>query len=544
MARRESFMLFDNWDGIRSDYDAAKTSKFRRKKSGIPGQGAGADWHYRNINDLLRMQEWARDFDRNSPIVAQAIDRVCDNVQPELFDLEPMTGDDKLNEDLKVRFLDWADDPDQCDAQGRRTLSEIFWQSLRHVILDGDCSHLPNEDGFLEPMEAHRMRGPSASNAIINTAAPLGVETNRFGRPTAYYFTKSDFGFGGSVKVADIAKILARDPEDNRQKQVFHMLPQRRFSQNRGVTFLAPVFDMIGFHDDLQFAQLVKAQVSACFAILEEIPEAKLPGLPSDPLTAIGSRDNETQTDGTNRVIESIQPGMRIRSKNKMTGFSPNVPNESFFEHVKLILTFISINLGLPLHTLLLDPSQSNFSSWRGSEEAARKGFKVWQRWLVNVIYEEVYRWKVRQFMADDVALKRAAEKRKIDIFKHSWKPTGYPYIEPNKDAQAAALRMSTGQSSPSDIHGECGGRGSWKEHNDRVMRERGDQIIAALDNVKRIKLTHPDADVSWRDFPIVVAKGVSVSQAFSESESTSTTDESNPDKPNKTTKKTAATTA
>lgn len=518
--RRDSCKLFENWDGIRADYDASKATKFRRKKSGIPGQGAGADWHYRNISDLLRMIEWARDFDRNSPVIAQALDRVCDNVQPELFDIEPMTGDARIDEDLKARFIDWANDPDQCDSQGRRTLDEIFWQSLRHVILDGDCSLLPNEDGFLETMEAHRMRGPTSANSLISLSAPLGVDINRFGKPTGYYYTKSDFGFGGQVKVSDVAKYPARD-EDGR-KQVLHLMPQRRFSQNRGVTYLAPVFDMLGFHDDLQFSALVAAQVQSCFAILEEIQPDKGVQLASDTLAPVGSTASETQTDGTERVLESIGPGMRIRSRNKITGFSPTVPGVQFFDHVKLVLTFVSINLGLPLHTLLLDPSQSNFSSWRGSEEAARKGFKVWQRWLINSAYQEVYQWKVRQFVVDDSKLQRANERRTVNLLKHTWKPTGYPYIEPNKDAQAASLRMATGQASPSDIHGECGGRGSWIEHNRRVMKERGEQIIAALDNVKLIKKAHPDADVSWRDFPIPTAQGVTVSQAFSESESTS----------------------
>lgn len=520
--RRERFSLFENWGDIRADYDAAKTSKFRRKKSGIPGQGAGADWHYRNINDLLRMIEWARDFDRNSPIIAQALDRVCDNVQPDLFDLEPMTGDTKLDSDIKAKFIDWADDPDQCDAQGRRTLSEIIWQSLRHTILDGDCAHLLNEAGFIEPIEAHRMRGPSSAVAKLSTSAPLGIATDRFGKPTNYYFTRSDFGFGGMVRIEDIVSITARDDQDRRQ--VLHLMPQRRFSQNRGVTFLAPVFDMLGFHDDLQFSALVAAQVQSCFAILEKVEPDKTPGLPSDPLSPVGSRTTETQTDGSERTLESIVPGMRIRSKNTLTGFSPTVPGVQFFEHVKLVLTFVSINLGLPLHTLLLDPSQSNFSSWRGSEEAARKGFKVWQRWLINTCYEEIYRWKLRQFLIEEPRMAAAADRRKINIFKHTWKPTGYPYIDPNKDAQAASLRMATGQASPSDIHGECGGRGSWSEHNERVMRERGDQILAALDNVERIKAKFSEADVSWRDFPIATAQGTTVSQAFSESESTSET--------------------
>lgn len=520
--RRGPSTLFENWDGIRSDYDAAKTTKFRRKKSGLPLNGAGSDWHYRNINDLLRMIEWARDFDRNSPIIAQAVDRVCDNVQPELYALEPMTGDKKVDDDLKARFEDWANDADQCDSQGRRTFREIGWQSLRHVILDGDCSLLPNEDGFLETMEAHRMRGPTSSAALINVTAPLGIDANKYGKPTAYYYTKADYGFGGSVKVADVARYLARDEQNHRQ--VFHLLPQRRFSQNRGVTFLAPVFDMIGFHDDLQFAQLVKAQVSACFAIFEEIQPDKGIRLPGDDLAQIGSRDSETLTDGQTRTLESIGPGMRIASRNKLTGFSPNVPNAEFFQHVKLILTFISINLGIPVHVLLLDPSDTNFTGWRGAMDQAREGFKVWQRWLIDSVYSEVYRWKVRQWLAEDLTLNRASERRKsTNILAHRWKPTSWGYIEPLKDASADLLRLRSMLASPSRIHSSNGQR--WDEEVRTTIRDLSFAIVAAKQEAESINKQFPEdaQQVTWRDLcPLPTASGVNLSLAFSDSKTES----------------------
>ena len=535
---REPESFAEHFRELKSSYDAANSgSKYRRQRTGIQWQGSNADSHT-TITQLLRMIEGSRDLDRNNPVIGQGFDRVVDAVHPKLYELEPQSGDAKVNEDLKARFVDWAEDPDQCDAQGRRTFCEIARQSLRHTFVDGDPSILLLEDGSLETLESHRMRGPSASNATINATAPLGIDVDSRSKPLAYYFTKSDFGFGSGVKVADIAKYNARDPEGN--KQVLHLFNQRRFSQNRGVPILASVFEMCGFFDDLEFTQLVKAQVSACFAILEEEqPEKTGVALASDAMAVIGARTTETRTDGTSGITEGISPGMRIKSRNKITGFSPNVPNESFFQHIEHILTLISINMGLPVQALLLEP-KANFSAWRGAESKAREGFKAWQRWLIESLYCEVYRWKVRQWLVEDPALNRVANRQRSrpEILRHRWRPNGWQYIQPEVEAKAAALRIATGQASPSDVHAESNGSGTWADHNQAVMFERAEQIMAALDNLAIIKKKHPDADVSWRDFPIPTAAGVNVSQAFSESESTSVTDDSTTTPAKKTTTK------
>lgn len=538
MARRHgpAATISEHFADLKSSYDAANSgSKYRRQRGGIAWQGSNADSHIR-INDLLRMIEGSRDLDRNNPVIAQGFDRVVDAVHPKLYELEPQTGDSRIDADLKARFVDWAEDPDQCDVTGKRTFCEMARQALRHTFVDGDPSILllaspdADIDGRLETLESHRMRGPSSSLASLSASAPLGVELSPYGKPSSYYFTKSDFGFNGGVKIADLMRYPARDPDGH--KQVLHLYNQRRFSANRGVPILAAVFECCGFFDDLEFTQLVKAQVSACFAIIEELPPAKNDYLPSDAMAVVGARKQTTESDGSSRIEEGIHPGMRYQTKGKMTGFSPNVPNESFFQHIEHILTLIAINMGLPVQALLLEP-KANFSAWRGAESKAREGWKAWQKWLIESLYCEVYRWKVRQWVADDPMLNRAMNRQrsKPNVLRHRWRPNGWAYIQPEVEVQANALRLSTGQASPSDVHAESNGTGTWADHNKSVMSERAEQILEALRNLDRVKSEFPDADVSWRDFPIVTAAGSTVSQSFSESESEATTTNETPDK-------------
>src|SRR5690606_1028361 len=90
----------------------------------------------------------------------------------------------------------------------------------------------------------------------------------------------------------------------------------------------------------------------------------------------------------------------------KLTGFSPNIPNAEFFEHARLILTFVAINLDMPLQMLLLDATATNFSGWRGAFDQAKIGFRQIQSWLLKRFYAPVYEWKLRQWIAEDPAIR------------------------------------------------------------------------------------------------------------------------------------------
>ena len=108
---------------------------------------------------------------------------------------------------------------------------------------------------------------------------------------------------------------------------------------------------------------------------------------------------------------------------------------------MRLILTLIGINLGLPLVMVLMDASETNFSGWRGAVDQARLGFRQNQKRLINRFHKPVYLWKVRQWMAEDAALRRAAARSDVNIFAHRWNPPTWPYIQPLQDATADLLR-------------------------------------------------------------------------------------------------------
>jgi capsid protein len=327
-------------------------------------------------------------------------------------------------------------------------------------------------------------------------------------RRLEYWFTKAEVAVQQQIKaVNEVTPYKARDAQGNRQ--VFHIYNPKRVSQTRGVGALAPCFDTAGMFEDINFATLVKAQVAACFAIFRE-RDLNYRSDDSGSAQQTGAVSYETQDDGTSRKLEGLGPGMIIRGNpgEKLQGFAPNVPNAEFFPHVKLMLTLIGINLGLPLFMVLMDCSESNFSAWRGAFEEAKKGFRRNQRALINRFHTPVYKWKVRQWAALDPAIRRAVETLGEEAFWHRWNAPRWPYIEPLKDAQAALLERRNALISPRRQHAERGEE--FADVRDEIIDDNATTIVAAKTRAQAINKQFPDdVPVTWRDlYPSPPADG------------------------------------
>jgi lambda family phage portal protein len=495
---------------FKSDYQAAKETRFRRRRQGINLQGSGADYHYRNEASYLKVMEYARDMDRNDAIVGSTIDLSTTNIVQGGFTLDVATADKAVDADLSARWKEWAEDPAQCDAAGEMTFDDIEWMTQRQVSLDGDVLALPTVEGALRMVEAHRLRTPSGTKRNV----VCGVLLDQFRRRQEYWFTKDDIDPNAPLRyVSDIVAYPARDDEGFRQ--VFHIYNPKRFSQTRGISALAPIFDMIGMFEDINFATLVKQQINNCFAIFRQMDAG---GMFAMDQQQMGEIVRERLADGATRTIEGIAPGMIIQGMpgETLQGFSPNVPNPEWFQHMKFILQIIGVNLGLPLVIVLLDAKETNFSGWRGAVDQARMGWKRNQKALKTKLHEPVYLWKVRQWISEDRILAHAAQRMGKAIFGHNWNTPQWPYIEPLKDAQADALRIEKRLTSPRRLHAQRG-----QEYPEVIAETIDDNrlmIEGALAAAGDINKKYPEAAVNWRDLIGMSPKDAAGSQPPQES--------------------------
>ncbi len=500
------------WESIRADYAAAKVSRFRRRRSGLPGMGAGADYHYRSESDYLRILEYARDFDRNDIIVGQGVDRAVANTMQSGFVLDVQTPDEALNADLFDRWQAWANDPDACDLAGELTWDEQAWLAMRAMLVDGDIVALGTLEGPVQLIEAHRLRTPARTTRNV----VHGVLLNDLRQRLEYWITRDDIDPSMPVsKVSDIVPYRVRDELGDRI--LFHLYNPKRVTQTRGVSAFAPMFDTLGMFEDVNFAKLVQQQIVSCFAIFREREKDFRGGAFKK-----GDQTTETTAAGGTRVLEGIAPGMDILGApgEKLQGFSPNVPNPEYFQHARLMLQLIGINLGLPLVLLLLDASETNFSGWRGAIDQARLGFRANQKAGVRRLHTPVYLWKLRQWIAEDAALRSAANRLGRGFFAHEWSVPRWPYIEPHKDALGDATQIDNRLSSRRRLLDE---RGLDIDKLDgEIVRDNGRLLRLAIAEASAINAESPEAAVTWKDvlnLPTKAAATAALGRSLQEAE-------------------------
>jgi lambda family phage portal protein len=483
--------MLESMREAKNDYNAAKPSRFRRKRTGVTSQGSGADYHYRLETDFFGMMEQARDAERNDSLIGRVVDSAVTNTIQGGFKLDPQTGDSGLDLELWERWMAWADDPDQCDIAGEFCFHDFECMNLRRVMFDGDVVILPLESGELQMIEAHRIRTPGRSKDIIH-----GVKLDEFRRRIEYHITKDDIDPMASVpKTAEMLKVNTRDADGNRQ--VLHVYDPKRTTQTRGVTALAPIIDACAMRDDIEFATMVKQQVASCFAIIR----TRAMGFDgnNDP-AGMGFSYTQQQGGGYSRQVGGIAPGMEVLGEpgETINGFSPNVPNPEYFEQIKGLVRLIAANLGCPPEVSLFDTTQTTFHGYRGAVDEARRGFRRNQEWLKRRFHSPVYKWKVRQWIAEDTALRNRAAVLEGKIFNHKFNSPNWAYIDPTKDANGDATQLEKGLISPRRW---ANGRGyDIDELNDEIVADNASRIRKALAEAKAIEDEFPGAGVTWRE--------------------------------------------
>jgi capsid protein len=490
--RLQSPSAIDGMEGMRSDYLAARDDRLRRRREGYSASGSGADYHYRRESDWLKLIEYARDFVRNDAVIGQAVERAVTETVQLGFSPNPNTGDKDKDRELSLRWRDWAEDPQSCDAAGERTWHDLECDSLRATFVEGDVLHVGldpdgGREGAIETYEAHRLRTPQRNrrDAIVH-----GVELSARRERIRYWIT--DEPVDGSEFSGLKRDFIARDAFDSRGvRRCFHVYNPKRTSQTRGITAFAPIFGTACGFEDLNEYKIVQALMVSMITLFRERSSMVTP-----PTTtpAMGSTTSEPQGDGTTRQIEEWAPGAVITGApgEKLVPWSPNVPNPEFFEHAKMLLTLIGVNLGLPLVLVLMDASQTNFSGWRGAVDGARRGFRRNQRMLVNRLHRPAYIWKVREWM--DAKKVRGGD----ELLRHTWHTPTWPYIQPEQEAKADALRIAERLSSSRRVLAERGL--DWDEIAAEIVEDQALLARLAIEKADELNRTYPSAGITWRE--------------------------------------------
>lgn len=461
--------------GAKVEQFGYRAAEIIRKSGRVQPSGGSGDYHARWDLALLRAE--SQRFDRDNGLYHGLINRSLDNILGDGFTLQAQTGNTRLNQRAEELWSEWWASP---EIRGLDEGCEVERLVLRHLQVDGDVAALKLSDGNLQLIEAERI-AYKATKANGNRVEN-GIELSSVGKPIRFYLAGyDDAGYVNSSKAAPV------NPED-----MIYIANRDRISQTRGIPCMVCNFPMLHRINDVCDAEALAWQVLSRLALAisrRDAGEMATATSEADP-DATEGRDIATRYhDIGDAVIFHGEPGETV------TGIERNLPGADFPESIRMFLRLLGLPLGMPLELVLLDWSNTNYSSARAALLQAYRMFKRWQRKMKVQFYSPIYRWKVAQWVREGSLPDR------VTTYKHDWIAPPFPWVDPLKEAQAEGERMDRGFG----LYGSVL-KGQNIDPEDFV-EARAAEIERAILKANELNGKYPEAKVDWRTFAGIKAE-------------------------------------
>ncbi|MBI1366871.1 MAG: phage portal protein [Alphaproteobacteria bacterium] len=470
-----------------------------------------ADGDY--IGDRDEVVSRIRDVIRNSGWASSATTRLLDNVIGSGFlfistpdfralGLTPEWAIDFAQE-VEGRWKIYADDPEfYIDATRNTDFNGLLRLAFRQIVGDGEAIALSpwieDKPGnryatTIQMVDPDRLRNPH--NTFDTEYLRGGVELDEYGAAVAYHFTKShpdDFYLAGS-KPFEWERIEREVilPGGITRRQVIHAFEGERVGQSRGISPFIAVLERLKMVDKYDRLELQAAIINAVFAAYIESPmdhELLMEAMEDGTLTKYQQCRSEFH-DKRGLTLNGVQvptlfPGESI---NPVTATRPS---SVFADFERACLRNIAAGMGLSYEQLTQDWSQVNYSSARAALMEVWKTLSSRRADFAKKFATPVFLlWMQEAIHRGDIKLPKGApsfEIAKAAYARCNWIGQGRGYVDPEKEAAAANLRMNSMLSSLQD---ECADQG--KDWRDVVhQRARENEFLA------KYNLSIPQVDV------------------------------------------------
>lgn len=495
----------------RAQLDASDPSnRFMRRRIGMGGSGDAHIPHFK----LWWVRETSRHMVLNDDMIGQALMRLADNVvQSTGFRLVSQSGDDVLDREIEAMEAEWGEDPLMCDFYGDRTWSEMVWQAQFSTSMDGEIFGIPIDNGTVQLLEAERCLTYRGQDDVHY----LGLDYDDQGKVIAYNFSDKPLGPYMTQQVGPTHRVAKRDADGF--LNVYHVHDNRRVTQHRGIPWFHAAMVKAGMLDDLQFATVVKAQSAASLAGIVERQE----GAAAGPMPKFGMARTQTtsvapdEVGGTATVYQdSVRHGQisSIPKGWKFSAWTPVVPNNEHFEHVRSTMRQIGATISMPLELILLDSSEGNWSNMNNVLSQARISFRRWQKRLVNTLLSPNHRFQVRRWAYSLGAVARA-KLADGSLLKHKYESPAWPYNNRSEESESSATKMRTGQASPRGVAAAAGA--DFNEIYKETVADRSAAFRAAIQESEAIleatgREISPNLLLGW-DAPANTALAVQIDE-------------------------------
>lgn len=432
-------------------WNAGRSTRQRESRAGIISHPQDEDRAVTSYGrEKTRLE--CRDLRRNSPLAAGIAVRFADHVVGSGIMPQAKTSDPGWNAAAEEFFGEWAK---ISDYRQRIT----FWEMQRLVVqsrlYDGECGFIITDAGQLVPVEAERIRQPD--NAPRNVYD--GIEVSDAGQVVAYYVHRRDPESGMFT-----GKDFDRVPAEN----FIHCANRdMRLDQVRGFPDFVPIVDTIrDLSEYLEATQLKAKNEAKQFYTIENSSGAP-EGLPS----------RLRQTD-SGPVLERVETGLvyYLRRGETLRRISNETPSPTFDPFVEKCCRIIGAALGMPYEFVLLDFSETSYSSARAALLQAYRTISNWQQWLSGCFLQRVWNWRIaKAIKAGDLAPAPTDSRGVSQWYRVLWQAPEFGWVDPQAEAQAQVYAITAGASSLTEW---CRKRGRDAED---TLREKGTDIATAI---------------------------------------------------------------
>ncbi len=359
-------------------------------------------------------------YARNNPWIANGVNALVSGAVGCGIKPQSQHPDRAVRDTIHAAWRAWVP---TADADGVTDLYGLQALAVRSLVETGEtfAQLVPTASGL-------RVRLLDADMVPIDETRELdgarrilqGVELDADGARAAYWLHRT------RPDVPAFSNELVRIPAD----AMAHVFVPLAPGQLRGISWLAPVLLRLHELDVYEDAQLVRQKVAALFA-----------GFVVDP-TGAGFSGEQTapgvlQTGLEPGTLKVLPPGTDVR-------FSEPAQIGDAVDFLKLQMRSIAAGLGVPAYLLDGDLSQANYSSLRAALVEFRTRLEQLQH---SVLVHQLCRPIWRAWITTEVLAGRLVGDVE-ELLAVEWITPAQPWVDPQKDAEAARLALGAGLTS------------------------------------------------------------------------------------------------
>ena len=353
--------------------------------------------------------------------------------------------DAAANQAIEDGWAEWSR-RQNCDVTGQRSWRAIQQACVTSAAKDGEFMVRLVFGADAGPWGfSLQVLDPQRCPISLNERNPdqgafirQGIEFNRFGRPSAYYFTSTD---PAEANYYTNGKRYVRIPAE----EIVHGFLEDMVGQKRGLPWMATALFRMRQLNSMEEAAIIKARTGANQMGFITWAEGKGPEYDEDEELQIDSEPGEWRV---------LPEGAQIEES------KPQYPSGEYEPFYKRTLRGMSAGFGVLYNNLASDLEGVNFSSIRQGTLDEREYWKDLQEWLIESLIQPVFdAWLPRALLSGRLRARgRPLPAERIDRYRVvTWQGRRWQWIDPRADVQAAVEAKNNMLTSPGRIIREQG---------------------------------------------------------------------------------------